>query len=125
MDMNFPHPRHAAQAGQRKPDYSALIASASHRQAMSPTVRALLRGPGEQTSGMDVLSSRICFFGAGGADVTEPARGSFLPDFTEQLAAPAAKFESAINLAGSTYGKDDALNLAQPELQVAERGTEF
>lgn len=123
--MNFPHPRSGAEAGTTKADYFALVASATSRQATSRTVRALLHGPRDFAGNCDVLESRINFFARHDAKTPRYARGAFLPALRNEFTTPPAKFESAVNLADSTNGKNDQLETVQPELQVAERGTEF
>jgi hypothetical protein len=115
MDMNFPHPRQATRAEAQKADYSALIASASSRQATSRTVSALLTAPRMQVDGIDALDSRIAFFAFNATKQRVAVRGAFWP----------AKFESAVNPAGSNKIKCDQSEAVKPELQVAERGTEF
>jgi hypothetical protein len=125
MDMNFPHPRSGAQAGSAAVDYSTLVASAMSRQATSHTVRTLLREVRNNEREMNGLRSRIDFFARHGATAPQYARGAFLPSLHKSPSPQAAKFESAVNLAGSIYGKDDQIETVQPELQVAERGTEF
>jgi hypothetical protein len=125
MDMNFPHLRSGEKAGTSKADYNALVASAMTRQASSCTVRALLNAPVVSDGESDGLESRIKFFGRNDARARRHARGAFLPARLFDDAKPKAKFESAVNRADSTNGKDDQLGTVQPELQVAERGTEF
>jgi hypothetical protein len=125
MDMNFPHPRRGVEAGAQKADYLALVASATAAQATSRTVRALLHGPRVGFEESDILESRINFFAKGGLKLSRHVRGAFLPTFQEKKMALPARFESAVNLADSIYGKVDQLQTVQPESQVTERGTEF
>jgi hypothetical protein len=125
MDMNFPHPRSGAEGGTTKADYIALVTTAMTRQASSCTVRALLNAPDETGAEKDAVESRIKFFAHSDTKTPRYARGAFLPPRQHDIVTPPAKFESAVNLAGSINGKDDQLETVQPELQVAERGTEF
>jgi hypothetical protein len=125
MDMNFPHPRSGAEGGTTKADYVALVTTAMTRQASSCTVRALLNALRETGAESDAVESRIKFFAHSDTKIPRYARGAFLPARPYQFATQTAKFESAVNLADSTYSKDDQLETVQPELQVAERGTEF
>jgi hypothetical protein len=125
MDMTFPHSRSGAKIRTTKADYSALVASAMTRQASSSTVRALLNAPMGLGAEADGLESRIKFFARSDAKTRRHARGAFLPVRQIEDSKPAAKAESAVNRADSTNGKDDQLETVQPELQVAERGTEF
>jgi hypothetical protein len=125
MEMNFPHPRQANQAGQKKADYSALIATATSRQATSRTVRALLAAQTERLALTGTLESRISFFAQNGNMRHKLAGGAFLPMAAEHGLAPVAKFESAVNPDDSVNGKCDQLDAVKPELQAAERGTEF
>jgi hypothetical protein len=125
MEMNFPHPRSGDETGTTRADYFALVASAMSRQATSSTVRALLRGPGNLAGESDILESRINFFARSEARAQRQTRGAFLPSLRNEFTTPPAKFESAVNPADSTNGKNDELETVQPESQVAERGTEF
>jgi hypothetical protein len=121
MEMNFPHPRRNAKAWQGKPDYDVLVATATSRQATSQTVSALLAGHRTSDEGSSIIAGRMAFFGRHG---TAHARGAFLPSVDDKP-AQVHKFESAVNRADSTNGKPIQLDSVKPELQVAERGTEF
>lgn len=125
MDMNFPHPRRSTSAGSQKADYFALIATATATQATSRTVRALLRGPRHSRGVSDALEGRIDFFSKKGMRTSRAVTGAFLPAQEEKLPEHPTEFESSVNLADSTYGKNNQLETVQPELQVTERGTEL
>jgi hypothetical protein len=125
MEMNFPHPRRDAEAGLRKADYASLVASATAVQATSRTVRALLGAPRERVGENDALESRIAFFAKRNGKAPNRAHGAFFPAYKNGLAASTAKSETCVNLSSSTNRKDVGLGIVQPELQVAERGTEF
>lgn len=116
--MNFRHQRSSARAGSAEVDYSTLVASVMSRQASSRTVRALLY----EKNGVD---SRIDFFARHGANAPRHARGPFLPTAGNGGSHEKVHAESTVNLADSRYGKDVQIDPVQPELQVAERGTEF
>jgi hypothetical protein len=121
MDMNFPHPRRAKEAGLTKASYFDLVASATASQATSRTVSALLKGSAARLEEIDGLEIRMVFFGKGGL---QSAHGAFLPR-TERHFVQEEKFECAVNPADSVNGKSVCLETVKPELQVAERGTEF
>lgn len=121
MDMNFPHPRRTNEAGLGKADYFALVATATASQATSRTVSALLAGSNASTAEDDALDCRMAFFGKTGA---RRARGAFLPR-AFQSSVQKEMFESAVNPADSANGKPVQLDAVKPEVQVAERGTEF
>lgn len=61
MDMDFPHPRHAARIGLQKADYVSLVASATSRQATSRTVGALQSIGRDHVDETDILGNRIAF----------------------------------------------------------------
>jgi hypothetical protein len=115
MDMNFPHPRRATEAGAQPAEYSALIASAIARQASSHTVSALLTAQRGRVGEIDALDSRMAFFAYPTDKQALHARGAFLP----------AKFESAVNLADSNNVKFNQSQTVKPEYQAAARGTEL
>jgi hypothetical protein len=129
MDMDFPHPRHAESAGTRKADYSALVATATLRQATSRTVSALLSAPRLQRGDADVLGSRIAYFAHRSGNRAAAVRGAFWIAGSDpqrvQVPASPAKFELPVNLAGSTNGNSIPSYTIKPEYQVAERGTEL
>jgi hypothetical protein len=115
MDMNFPHPRRALAAVEQPADYSALVASATSRQATSRTVSALLSAPRGYAEEINALDSRIAFFAFGSGHRRNAVRGAFWP----------TKFESAVNLEDSNNVKFDQLPTIKPELQAVARGTEL
>jgi hypothetical protein len=121
MDMNFPHPRRVKEAGLTKANYFDLVASATASQATSQTVSALLKGSAARLEEVDGLESRMAFFGKGG---TQYVNGAFLPQ-PELHFIQEEKFECAVNPADSVNSKFICLETVKPELQVAERGTEF
>jgi hypothetical protein len=125
MDMSFQHQRRRTTAGLQKADYASLVASATAVQATSLTVRALLSTPRERVNEIDALESRMNFFAKRGGSTTRRTRGAFLPTNHSITVATAAKSETCVNLSGSVSGKDVELGFVQPEVQVAERGTEF
>ena len=125
MDMDFPHPRRAENAGTHKADYSALIATATFRQANSRTVSALLSAPRLLGQDADVLGSRIAYFAMRSGNRVASPRGAFWIDGSDKHLALKNKFELPVNLAGSTNGNSDQSYITKPELQVAERGTEL
>jgi hypothetical protein len=125
MEMIFPHPRLAIDAGRVKPDYSALVATATSRQATSQTVRALLGSLGGSAGEIGMLESRIEFFAQRKSHSHSGVRGAFLPSLGQHVANGSAKFESVVNYSDSIDGNDIRLGVVKPELQVAERGTEF
>ena len=124
MDMDFPHPRRAASAGTRKADYSALVATATFRQATSRTVSALLSAPRLEGDDADVLSSRIAYFAQRSGNLAS-TRGAFWIAGSDQNSALPNKFGLPVNLAGSTNGNSIQSYTIKPELQVTERGTEL
>lgn len=125
MEMIFPHPRRAIDAGRIKPDYSALVATATSRQATSQTVRALLGTTGGKAGEIGMLDGRIEFFAQRKSRGPARVRGAFLPSLSQHAADGSAKFESGVNYSGSIDRNDIQLGVVKPELQVAERGTEF
>jgi hypothetical protein len=125
MDMDFPHPRHATSAGTRKADYSALIATATLRQANSRTVSALLSAPRLHGGDTDVLGSRIAYFSARSGNRAATPRGAFWITGSDQHSVLPNKFGLPVNLAGSTNGNSISSYTIKPENQVAERGTEL
>ena len=125
MDMDFPHPRRAESAGTRKADYSALVASATSRQATSRTVSALLSAPRLGGDDADVLSSRIAYFAQRSGNRAATPRGAFWIAGSNQDSALPNKLGLPVNLAGSTNGNSIQSYTIKPELQVAERGTEL
>ena len=125
MDMDFPHPRRAESAGTQRSDYSALVASATSRQATSRTVSALLSAPRLGGQDADVLNSRIAYFAQRGGNRAAAPRGAFwIAGSNRELALP-NKLGSPVNLAGSTNGNSIQSYIIHPENQVAERGTEL
>lgn len=125
MDMDFPHPRHAESAGTRKTDYSALIATATSRQAASRTVSFLLAAPRLHRGDTHILASRIAYFAQKGGNRAATPRGAFWIAGSAKDPASPAKFELPVNLAGSTNGNSIQSYTVKPEVQVAERGTEL
>jgi hypothetical protein len=125
MDMDFPHPRHAASAGTQKADYSALVATATLRQATSRTVSFLLSAPRLQRGDADVLGSRIAYFAQRGGNRAATPRGAFWIAGSAKDPASPAKFELPVNLAGSTNSNSIQPYTIKPGDQVAERGTEL
>ena len=129
MDMDFPHPRRAASAGTQKADYSALVATATFRQATSRTVSLLLSAPRAYRDDSDVLGSRIAYFAQRSGRGSATPRGAFWIAGLDQqhghvLASP-ARFELPVNLAASTNSNSIQSHTINPENQVAERGTEL
>ena len=129
MDMDFPHPRRAESAGTQKADYSALVASATFRQATSRTVSLLLSAPRAYRDDSDVLGSRIAYFAQRSCRGSASPRGAFWIAGSDQqhgqvLASPAT-FELPVNLADSTNSNSIQSYTIKPELQVTERGTEL
>lgn len=125
MDMDFPHPRHAASAGTRKADYSTLVATAAACQANSRTVSALLSAPLLHGPDADVLGSRIAYFAERSSNRAATPRGAFWIAASDHFPEPTKTFELPVNLAGSTDGNSIQSYKRQPEHQVAERGTEL
>ena len=130
MDMDFPHPRHAARTELQKADYVLLIASATSRQATSRTVSALLSAPCERVDKTDIMGSRIAFFAKPDRNNTTLARGAFWMNEPETAkndrnSIMPNTFELPINLDDSTYGNSIQLLTVKPEIQVTERGTEL
>jgi hypothetical protein len=125
MDMDFPHPRHTAGAGMRQADYSALVATAASRQATSRTVSALLSAPRLQMDDGDALASRMAYFAHRNGKGATTVRGAFWIAGSDPYLAVPNKFESPVNLAGSTNGNSIQSETIKPEYQVAERGTEL
>lgn len=123
MELNFPHPRRAAKAGTIKADYSALVASATSRQAVSQTVGALLSATPAGDGTFDSLDSRIAFFAGHGA--TNRVRGAFWLLGSAKVEETGSKFELAVNLSDSVDGNSEQSSTIKPEYQVAERGTEL
>lgn len=121
MDMSFPHPLRVTKAGLGTANYSALVATATSRQASSRTVSALLTKHRADEREINLMGSRMAFFAHGGR---QRVHGAFLPEaFT--VSAHEQKFESSVNPADSVNGKAIRLDAVKPEVQVAERGTEF
>ena len=125
MDMDFPHPRHAARIGLQKADYVSLVASATSRQATRRTVGALLSIRRDHVDETDILSSRIAFFARTDRNNAAKARGAFWVNGQDQSPNMLNKFELPINLADSANGNSNQSDTVQPEFQVAERGTEL
>ncbi len=125
MDMDFPHPRHADGVRTRSADYSALVASAASRQAMSRTVSALMASPRLHRDNADVLGSRIAYFAQRSSNRAATTRGAFWIAGSDQYPVLPNKFESPVNLAGSTNSNSLQSYTIKPEFQVAERGTEL
>ena len=125
MDMDFPHPRRATSAGTQKADYSALVATATFRQATSRTVSALLSAPRAYRDDTDVLGSRIAYFAQRSGRGSAAPRGAFWIAGLDQYPEMPAKFELHVNLADSTNGNSIQSYIINPENQVAERGTEL
>ena len=125
MDMDFPHPRRAESAGTHKADYTALIASATFRQANSRTVSALLSAPRLNGQDADVLGSRIAYFAMRSGNRAASPRGAFWIDGSDKHPGLQHKFELPVNLAGSTNCNSIQSYTRKPEYQVAERGTEL
>ena len=125
MDMDFPHPRQAARAGTQQADYTALVATATSRQANSRTVSALLSAPRLNGQDTDVLGSRIAYFSARSGNRATSPRGAFWIAGSNQDSAFPNKFGLPVNLAGSTNGNFSQSYTIKPEMQVAERGTEL
>jgi hypothetical protein len=125
MDMDFPHPRRAESAGMHKADYSALVATATARQATSRTVSALLSAPSLSEKDTDALASRMAYFAERTENRVSFPRGSFWVTSTSNGSATNIKFELPVNLAGSTNSNSIQSYTIQPKFQVAERGTEL
>ena len=125
MDMDFPHPRRAASAGAQKADYSALVATATFRQASSRTVSALLSAPRLGGDTVDVLGSRIAYFANRSGNYAASPRGAFWIGGSDQSLAIPIRSESPVNLADSTNSNSIQSYTIKPENQVAERGTEL
>lgn len=129
MDMDFPHPRRAESAGTHKADYSALIATATARQATSRTVSAMLSAPRLGGQDTDALGSRIAYFAQRAGNRATAPRGAFwIADRTagcNQHPAQQNKFECPVNLAGSTNSNSIQSYTIKPEYLGAERGTEL
>ena len=126
MDMDFPHPRKAAQAGQQKSDYISLVASATARQANSRTVCAMLTTKAGQRDGRDFMGSRIAFF----ASSTPGQRGQFVGGAfwtgdTAQQSSPQKETLISVNLADSTKGNADGAEQDMPAMQGTKWGTEL
>jgi hypothetical protein len=125
MDMDFPHPRRAESAGTHKADYSALVATATTRQANSRTVSALLSAPRLGGREASILGSRIAYFAMQSGNRAPSPRGAFWIAGPDKHSAHQNKFELPVNLAGSTNSNSIPSYTIKPELQVAERGTEL
>jgi hypothetical protein len=126
MDMDFPHPRNAKQAGEKHADYSALIASAISRQASSKTVGAMLTSAGAVADGRDFIGRRIAFFGQSAADAKQRnVFGAFWNVGDDTPRGAAAKFELPVNPDGSTKGNSKEQLCVTPEKQETPWGTEL
>jgi hypothetical protein len=125
MDMDFPHPRRADGVGTQKADYSALVASATSRQATSQTVSALMASPLLNREDVDVLGSRIAYFAQRSSNRAATPRGAFWIAGSQKDLVQPNKFESPVNLADSTNSNSLQSYTIKPEIQVAERGTEL
>jgi hypothetical protein len=125
MDMDFPHPRRTESAGTRKADYSALVASATSRQATSRTASALRSAPRAYRDDSDVLGSRIAYFAQRSGRGSAAPRGAFWIAGLDQHPETPARFELPVNLADSTNSNSIQSYTIKPELQVTERGTEL
>lgn len=129
MDMDFPHPRTSASAGTQKADYSALVATATSRQATSRTVSALLSAPCRDGGDADGLGSRIAYFAQRTSNRAGTVCGAFWiigPNQNNgQGTAQHSKFELPVNLTSSTNCNSIQSYIVKPEYQVAERGTEL
>ena len=123
--MDFPHPRRAANAGSQKTDYSALVATATLRQATSQTVGAMLSAPCGYQNDSDMLGSRMAYFAQRGAHGSAAARGAFWIAGSDLPPATTARFELPVNLADSTNSNSIQSYTKHPEKQVPERGTEL
>lgn len=123
--MDFPHPRNSARAETRYADYSALVATATSRQAASLTVSALLSGPILNRGDADVLGSRIAYFAERSGNRVASPRGAFWIARSDQCPAMSNKFELPVNLAGSTNGNSNQSYTIKPEYQTAARSTEL
>lgn len=121
MEMDFTLSRRKSRPGSGKADYFALVANATAVQATSPTVSALLARQRASVAHVNVMDGRLAFFGQRG---TSRICGAFLPDQSDR-SDPIEKFEGAVNRSDSANGKFVRLHAIKPELQVAERGTEF
>jgi hypothetical protein len=126
MDMDFPHPRKAVMAGERKADFKSLIASATARQATSRTVSAMLSPDAAVRDRRDFMGGRIAFFA-----LAEPgkrrqcASGAFWMDGADNVSDASAKIELPVNLEGSTKGNANARETVMPALQDTKWGTEL
>lgn len=109
----------------RKTDYSALVASATAQQATSRTISALLSVPRVENGVTDVLGGRIAFFAQASGSRANGARGAFWIYGPDQGSQMPNKMTLPVNLAGSTKGNLTELETVEPELQVAEWGTEL
>ena len=125
MDMDFPHPRRAASAGTQKADYSALVATATSRQATSRTVSALLSAPHSDGKDADVLGSRIAYFAHRSGNRAASPRGAFWIGGPDDRSVIPVRAELPVNLADSTNSNSIQSYTIKPELQVTERGTEL
>ncbi len=125
MDMDFPHPRHAARSGLQQADYAALVATATARQASSRTVSALLSMRCEAVEETDMLGSRIAFFAKTGRYNTAMARGAFWMKELDQGSVMPNATELPVNLADSVNSNSIQSDTVKPEIQVAQRGTEL
>lgn len=125
MDMDFPHPRHAARTGLQQADYSALVATATARQASSRTVSALLSTRCEAVAEIDMLGSRIAYFAKTGRYNAAMARGAFWMKELDQGSVMPNATELPVNLADSVNSNSIQSDTVKPDVQVAQRGTEL
>jgi hypothetical protein len=115
MDMNFPHPRLAAEAKPQRAGYAALIASANARQANSQTVRALFSAPLGRANEINGLADRMAFFAHIDGKQRKVVCGAF----------SSSKIESAVNPADSNNLKLNQSETVKPGWQATQRGTEL
>ncbi len=110
MNMDFPHPRRGLQQANRRSNFAALVATASARQTLSRTTRAMLTAGTRPAFSNDTLSARIAYFAnqSRGLALQTPS-GGFLPRNSELPGAQENKNESAVYLTGSTKCKSPAL----------------
>jgi hypothetical protein len=123
MEMDFPHPRRDGQADTHQAHYAALVASAMARQAVSPTVGAMLSATHDGSGAGDMLDSRIAFFGDSHA--VKQARGAFWISSSQKQDAIDQTIELAVNHSGLADSNFEQSSTIKPDLKATERGTEL
>jgi hypothetical protein len=125
MNMDFPHPRRGLQQASRRSNFAALVATASARQTISRTARAMLATDAPQSFNNNTLAARISYFANTKRFAAQPPSGGFLPNGAELADQTEVKYETAVNLAGSINCKFPALNGDLFDREQPSRGREI